>query len=645
MSSSAITARIRTLLENTPPFVLLSESVREEILPDISIEYYGPGEVILEQGSIHHRGLFIVESGTVRLMDIEQQRLIEKCAEGDVFGSFGLMKGGATIYQAKAVEPTVCAVLKGERFQQLSDQYPEFLSFFEHDVKRFVRHIDKEMDVAGAHLLFSRRLNQFEHRELVSCNPETTAQQAARIMMRESVDSILVIQDGKLVGIVTDSDLRNKIIARGLPLETPVKRLMKSPVVSIHSSASLFEAMMVMLNKRVNRLAIVKDSGKKNEYPVGLLTDRDMAHFRGQDPVATVRRIANASAITELVNIRAASNELLLRLYRQGVQPEMLNGIMSVIFDSLVRRVVELSEKELRARYSDIRVELPWVWLRLGSGGRQEMALNSQQHNALLFADPTSPEEAAKAKEWFGKIAERINDALVACEFPEGIVVGRDPKWRKSLREWKRTYREWILKSDEPDLENLGLFFDLRAVYGSESLVYELKRDIVDALNIQAMDQTRNFLRMMARRALENKPPLSIFRRFVLQRSGEHRNTFDVRERGILPIVDGARVLALDLRYFDSTNTFDRLRCIGESIPEMARIVGEATDAYRHLVDFRLEDQLRSFEAGEQPNNRIDPFSLRKVQQNLLRNAFTAVAEFQDSIDKRYNTSSLKKQA
>ncbi len=640
--TSAITDRLRTLLENTPPFDRLPAEERNSILTDVSIEYFSPGEVLMAQGSATPRGLYIVESGVVRLMDLDTQRLVDKCGEGDFFGSFNLVKGGVAIYEAKAVEPTVCAVLKGERFQSLYDKYEDFASFFESDIKRYVRHLGMEMDVTGAHLLFSRRINQFVHRELVTCAPEVTAQQAARIMRRESVDSVLVMNDGKLLGIMTDGDLRNKLVARGQSPDTPVRRLMTTPVVTVAAEASLFEAMMVMLDRKVNRLIIMQRNGQTDE-PVGVLTDRDVAHFRGQDPVATVQRIENAPSVSELVSIRAQTSEQLLRLYRQGVQPEMINGIMAVIYDNLAIRVLDLVERELRSKHPDLRVDLPWVWLRFGSGGRQEMALNSQQHNGLLYANPASDKEAEQAERWFNLIAERANDALESCGFTMSEVVARDPRWRNSLRNWKRMYREWILQAEPSALSIAPPFFDLRGIYGENTLVEELKLDIVDALNIQAMDPDRKFLSLIAAAALENRPPISFFRRFVLDRSGENRNTFDIRERGALPVVNVARVLALEMRYLESTNTFDRLRKAAEAFPDIGKILEQTIESYRFLVDFRLEDQLRAFEAGERIDNRIEPFALRKVQQNLLRNAFSAVSELQETISRRYEASRSKR--
>src|SRR5690606_17191361 len=206
MSTSTIVGRLRSLLENTAPFDLLAESVREEILTDISVEYFQPGEAVLEQGRMVQKGLYIVESGVVRLMDMETQRLLDKCGEGEFFGSFNLIKSGALIYEAKAVKPPVCAGIRTDRFQRLLQEYEEVEAFFQRDIKRYVRHIDKEMDVSGAHLLFSRRLSQYPHRRVVTCGPDASAADAARLMRDNSVDSVVVQQDGRLLGIVTDGD-------------------------------------------------------------------------------------------------------------------------------------------------------------------------------------------------------------------------------------------------------------------------------------------------------------------------------------------------------------------------------------------------------------------------------------------------------
>jgi CBS domain-containing protein len=630
MQSSAILQRVRTLLERTPPFDRLTETERADLLKDLTIEYYETGEVIIEQGFTMPRNLYIVESGLVRLMDMDQQRLIDKCGEGDTFGAFGLIKGGTMIYEAKAVEPTVCALLKAERFQKVYSGDEAFAAFFDNDLNQYVRRLGTTVDVTGAHLLFSRRLGVLNHRPVITCDVDTTVQQAARVMHYERASAILVQRGPEVVGLFTNSDLRSRVVAHGRSLETPVEAVMSSPVVSITTEARLFDAMMRMLQHRVSHLVIQRADGT----PLGVLSDRDLAHFRGQDPVASVRRLEMASSVDEMASVRTEVGEQLLYLYQQGVQPEQLTAILSVVYDRIAVRVLELVERDLRS--APEAVTLPWAWLRMGSGGRQEMALSTKQHNALVYANPEDAEEAERAQEWFERLATRANWALEVCGFPGSDIVARDSRWRMPLLDWQKTFRSWIHEADGATLTTVPLFLDLRCIYGEAKLEVALKADIGDALNIQAMDKNRHFLSMMMQNALTHRPPLSFFKQFVLERTGEHRNTFDIRERGILPVADAARVLALELRFFDSTNTFTRLRHAASALPELETLIQDTLEAYQYVFDFRLEHQLRAIELGEPPNNFILPTSLTKIQRNLLRTAFETIMQLQEQLAKRY---------
>jgi CBS domain-containing protein len=637
MSATAIFDQVKTLLDATQPFNELPAKERSSLVEDMTIEYFRAGEVVLAQGGSTPRGLYVVQSGLIRLMDVEKQRLVDMCGEGDTFGAIGLMKGGWATIEARAVEDSVCAILKGERFQRLFDDHETFASFFRNDLKQHVRRMAVEVDITSLHQLFSRRLTQFVHRAPVTCTAETSAMEAARLMRRENVGSLIVTSGERVSGILTDSDLRNKLVAHGASSDTPVRKLMSSPVITVSADTNLFEAMLLMLRHRVHRLIITRTNGAEG-VPLGILTDRDLAHFRGQDPVATINRIENAPGVTELASIRSEYHVQLVRLYRQGVPPEQLNVITALVYDRIAMRLLELVEREMKSQLPDRYVDLPWVWLRLGSSGRREVALTTRQHNAIIFADP-KPEDAERAEWWFQKLADIANDALSSCGFLQSEMVARNPEWHRPMKEWRTTFRSWIHEADSDRLKLVPLFFDLRAVYGDSSLLDSLKQDIEDALNVEAMDQSRNLLGMMAQMALANRPPVSFFRRFVVERSGDHRNTFNIRERGIIPTVDAARVLALELRYFESTNTFDRLRHAQATIPEMSKTIADAIDAYRYLLDFRLERQLRAVESGEAPDNQIDPLSLSKEQQGLLRAVFATVNELQDQLARRFQLS------
>ncbi|MEX0822250.1 MAG: putative nucleotidyltransferase substrate binding domain-containing protein [Rhodothermales bacterium] len=633
MSSSPIIERISVVLESTPPFDQLPDEARRELLTDVSIEYFDAGEIIIEHGSTSHPNLYLIESGLVRLMDVMRQRLIGKVGEGEHFGSFGLIKGGTTIYQAKAVMPTVCVQVSGDRFQKLYDTQESFAAHFDGEIRMFVRRMGSATDVSAEYLLFSRNLGQFAHPALVCCEPTSSVEETARTMDDLGVEAIAVVENDALVGILTGADLLRHVATHGWSGPSSVGDLMTSPAVTISMEANLYETMMTMLTRRVRRVVMVESEG--SDKPIGILSDRDLAHFRGEDLVATADRIDRASSVTELAGIRPAIHGHLLNLYGQGALPEMLNRTMMQLYDRLVLRVLDLVDQRMREEKFGDGVDLSWAWIRLGSGGRQEMALNSEQHNALVYSDPKSDEEKARAETWFNRIAEYVNDALTEIGFTPSEYVAQDARWRQPISAWKRTYREWILQSDKKSLSPTPMFFDLRCVFGDDTLVDALKEDILDALNVQAMDESRTFLRLMAANAMEFRPPTGLIR-MVLDRVSDGRHTFDVVEGGIRPIEAAARVLALELRYLESSNTFDRLRHASDELDDMRKTIDHALEAFQYLVDFRLESQLHAVEMGDPPVNEIDASTLNKMQQRLLRDAFSRAADLQDGLAERY---------
>lgn len=637
MTSSRIVDRIRDLLETTEPFRRLTDEERASLLADVSVEYFAADEVILEQGTTRISGLYIVESGLVRLRDVVQQRLVSKCAEGHAFGVFGLLKsGGIAVYEATALEPTVCVVLNARRFLELYKTNEEVAAYFDQDLNQYVLRLGTNVDVPGAHLLFGRRLSRLPTRKPPLCAPDATARAAAQQIQQVGDGPLVVMDEGRPVGILTDADLRARLIAPGRPPETPVRELMTTPAVTLSDQASLFDAMMAMLERRVDALVVVPDDGALSDEAVRILTDRDVAHFRGQDPIATVRRIDSVGSVADLANVRREISLLLARLYRQEVPSELLGRFLSALYDRISVRVLQLVEDALRSEATEPPPDVPWVWLRLGSSGRQEMALTSEQHNAMLYVAPKDAAAASRTADWFARLAQEANQALAACGFAPSPIIAQEPQWRLSLREWKRQVRTWIFEADAATLQDVLPFFDLRGIYGELALVEDLKVDIVDALNVQMLDKDRRLLALLADVAAERRGSSSLLRRLVPDRFFDSGGPVDLREQGILPVVDAARLLALEAGYLTSTNTFDRLRHVVEVVPEEAKIIDAVLEAYQNLVSFRLEHQLRAAEEGEAPTNLLDPAQLTKYQRTFLRTALANVADLQDMLTKRF---------
>jgi CBS domain-containing protein len=260
------------------------------------------------------------------------------------------------------------------------------------------------------------------------------------------------------------------------------------------------------------------------------------------------------------------------------------------------------------------------------------MGLLTDQDNALVYADPSSPEEAEKAERWFRELAEKANLTLSECGFAlcKGGIMARNPKWRGPLGEWKKTLRRWIIEREAQALVDAAVFFDLRCLYGELALVEELKVAIA-----QALHEEGRFLPFLARNTLSDRPSPSFFRS-VVERFETRSDALDIKGRGTRLLVNIARLFAMQLRYLDSTNTFDRFRHTAKALPEMSKTTEQASDAYSHLVELRLEHHLRQIERGEEPSNHIDPYTLSKTRQDMLRVALSAVGEVRNAVAHRY---------
>ncbi len=632
MKNSVVTDRISNLLAGTPAFDRLPEDERGRLLGKVTLRYFGPEEVILEQGLTSHEYLYIIESGYVRLTEKEAGRLVDEYGEGDIFGNYGLMKGGRLPFEVRTVEPTVCVLIGAGDFRELYDKHEEFAAFFDKDLRDYPQDGGPGFDASGSRLLFGTTIGELIGRGPITCSPQATAREAAWSMRDENADSVVVTSEEGVLGILTDIDLRNEVVANGSSPETPVEELMHRNALRLPADAPVFQALMEMMQHQTYHV-VVSESSKPGSKLLGVISDKDISRAQGNSPAFMTERVEQTNSPEELYGIRGEIDKLLIGLEHQGVKPKDLVTINTELNDHLMQRLVSLVEEEMWETRPDLYVDLPWVWLSLGSEGRGEMSLLTDQDNALLYADPADEDEAERAEEWFRTLAWRANEVLAEAGFAlcEGDIMARNPKWRQSLSGWKETFEGWILTPDADVLVFASTFFDLRGLYGDMSLVDKLKNSIY-----QTLEKERRFLPFMVQNALGNRPPLSFFRRFVLERSGEYRHTFNIKRRGLRPLVDSARILAIELRYLDSANTVDRFEHIARKMPGMASTVENALDAYNYLDEQRFIHHLRAIERGEKLNNQINPSDLNNTQQNMLKVVFATVQEVQEALARRY---------
>ena len=623
----SLSAQIAELLADTEPFDVLSDEERKSLLQKMTLELYAPGEVILQQGDDIHRALYVVTEGLVRLEEADSSRTVDMCGPGSQFGSYGLLQGGALPYEARAVEQTTCALIAAESFQRLLDANESFKAFFEADIKRYVRTLDEDIDASGAFLLFDTTLGDALRGEAPTVEAGASIREAARAMASSEADAVVIVQDGVPVGLVTEGDLVERVLAADGDPEGAAMALVERPPVALRTDERLFDAMRTMMRERIRRIVVV-DAGTGGLE--GLLTAEDVSHFRGLDPVATTERLERAQSVEELARLRADSNRRLYRLYHQGVHSEDLLDLVTEIDDQLKRRVLATVERDLREELGGEAYDGAWAWLTFGAAGRRESVLRAWQDNGLVYADP-DPAEADRARAYYERLATRVVEALRECGYgdPENGVDASHEAFRQPLSAWRASYETWASGADGAASARGALCFDLRALYGEEEFADRLREAVAGHL------PNDRLVRVLAREGTRVDLPLSTFGRVEVEEV-DGRTGLDLRTRAIQPVVRMARALALDAEYLASANTFDRLRHVGASGHPLAAQAKALVPAFTTLVDVHLREQMQAAERGERPTDLVDPDAMHKSQQNLLKETLKAVQTAQGAVKKHY---------
>ncbi|MEW5771311.1 MAG: DUF294 nucleotidyltransferase-like domain-containing protein [Pseudomonadota bacterium] len=448
----------------------------------------------------------------------------------------------------------------------------------------------------------------------VSCAPDTPLGEALRTMRGEGIGSIVVADQGRPLGIFTVHDLIDRVVLPGTTLDTPMHRLMTPEPKSLAADAHAFEAALLMAEGGIHHVLLV-DEGRV----VGMVSEKDLF---ARQRVGVARIATHIRSAGELGTLQAAAadiRQLARNLLLQGVAAEQLTQLISKLNDLLATRIIELEQ----ARHPQL-AGLAFCWLALGSEGRLEQTLLTDQDNGLIFLprDGQTP-EATRAE--LLPFAQAVNEALAACGFPlcKGGIMAGNPQWCLSLEEWQATFGDWIFRGDAPVLLNASIFFDFRPLAGDAALADSLRA----WLNARIRDN-RQFLRHMVRNALGNRPPLGWMRDFVVDGSGEEAHTIELKLHGATPFVDAARIFALAAGVGE-TGTAARLRGAGAAWKLDTQEVEAWVDGFHTIQRLRLRVHQAQLAAGHPLGNRLDPASLTAVEHQALKESFRQAKRLQ----------------
>ncbi|ARS33964.1 DUF294 nucleotidyltransferase-like domain-containing protein [Pontibacter actiniarum] len=639
--ANAIQERVLEFLKQYPPFNLIAQDELRQLAGQVRVQYLEPEQVLFKQGDTPHEVFYVVRQGSVRLEQgpEDERRLVDVCDEGDVFGARALIAKKDYSSRATAAEEALVYGIPTALFEPILYHNPEVALYFAagfaagspvqqgsmQETNKARRGLSTYTPQQPLHLEDVLTLDT--DRNKVTCTGQTSIRLAAQIMSDKDSSFILVVDEQERpVGILTDTDLRRRVVAGHLSIDDAVTEVMSAPVVTIHPNPHMAEALLLMMRHRIKHLCVTADGS--GESPVeGVLTEHHLLLAQGNNPAVLVQEIRETQSIGNLPAIRNQAEELLQKYLEQEVSIAFIANIITEINDALVVRALRHAESVLG------EPPLRYCWLSIGSEGREEQLLRTDQDNALVFEDAHAAQEK-EAQAYFLELAAQVNQVLESCGFERcpANMMASNPLWCQPLHTWVHYFYKWIHQPTEEALLNASIFFDYRPVYGDFSLAEKLTNYVYEHIQ-----QERIFLPYLAKHALQSPPPLSFFRSFIVERGGEHKDQFDIKLRAMAPLVDAARVLTLDNRVAGENNTFKRFARLAALEPQNAGLYQEAAMAYEIMMRHRALSGLRNHNSGRY----INPEQLNKLERQTLRNTFKPISDVQELLQVRFQLNYL----
>ncbi|MBE5074731.1 cyclic nucleotide-binding/CBS domain-containing protein [Erythrobacteraceae bacterium E2-1 Yellow Sea] len=623
-SDSVEIEEVRSFLEQVEPFASLPPDQLRQAARAIDIMYFRRDTFVTHAGD-DNQYLSLIRSGSVELR-LGGTELHARLGERDCFGYPSLIRRGPAQNEAIAFEDCLLYRLPAEMFHLLWEGHEQFRHFFDTDqasrLHRAVASMRREVakndgdESFGVHIPLKSIASR---RELVFCTPELAIGDAARLMAERDVSVLPVMKGDDLVGILTDKDLRRRVLAVGLDGATPVEQVMTPDPITLAETETVLSALLAMTSHHIHHMPVVNAGGRI----CGIVSSSDVLAQLGSNTFHLAREVEGARAMGSLVDATAHLPRAVAGLVEAGVDAEPIARYVSSIGELAHRRILKLMEQELGPPPAS------YALVCFGSLARHELSLGSDQDNGFIFGDDFVRESH---DEYFAELGRRLAEGLdqAGYKFCPGNIMASNPDYRRTASEWAERFRHWIDSPDPQAILESGIFFDMRAVAGEAHLVEQLRRE-----TFEAASENRIFTSFVARAAAVTAVPLGFFRNFLLKEDAVEGKVLDLKAQAITPIVDLARTHAI-VKALDATSTLERLAAAadaGSLDPEAAR---DLSACFEFVRDVRFRHQARQIRNGEKPSNKLDPGELSRFDREHLRDAFKLIRAQLDKLRSDY---------
>lgn len=636
---NTISFRVADFLKNYPPFNELTIDELQDLSTQISIIYKEKDAKIFSENDPQHPHFYIIHKGAISLRKKPKNNIVDICDEGDIFGLRPLIANENYKMDAVAHEESILYAIPIDIFKPYAKNNREVGNFLIESFASNTRnpysksHRGTLYGESGGTEPFNRSAELLDlqpvkyTKNIISCSPNTQAKQVAATMTLKNVGAILVVENKLPIGIITDKDLRNKIVSGKLPITAPAHQIMTTPVITYPKKLTITQAQMAMIKSSISHLCITKD-GTPNSKAIGILSKHDVMVAVGNNPTVLIKAIKRAKRTKEIKQIRKGITMLLTGYLEQNIPMTLISKIISELNDTCIKQVIKISLSKI-----ETPPPVNFTWLSLGSQGRSEQLLQTDQDNALIFED-VADSKLDETRNYFLKLASQVTKRLnvIGYEFCPAEMMASNPSWCLSLSEWKTNVNNWITNPGPDEVLLSSIFFDFNITYGKPELASNLSDYIFETVK-----NYPNFFLHLASGALQNPSPTSFFRQFLVEQDGAHKDFFDVKRRALMPLTDAARVLILSHSIKYINNTTERFEKLAELEPNNVEIFMAGSYAYKALLKFRTRQGLAHNDSGRY----ISLDKLSKEEKIKLKRTFKTIKEMQDLIYIRFNVSNL----
>ena len=601
--SEQLTDLVSGLIQHAP-FDRLPDKALPELNASVSRVQLPVGAPLFEKDQ-PLAGVYVIEAGAVDTLAPSGQVILRR-GHGEMLGERGLLASGKALQSTRVSEDATLYLLQADTFHSLTKRYADFGNWF-------VRNTPTGTDAAG---LTALRVRDLMTDTPITCGPDATTTEAAREMRDRKISSLIVMKADRITGIITTRDLTDKVLAEGLPGTTEVAEVMSRDPQTIDAEALGLDALARLAALGVSHLPVA-DRGRI----VGMIGKTDLIRRQAATASHMVAEVLDAPDAETMAEIVARVPALLAHLVATGVRHDAVSRRITDITDAVTRRLLTLAEDKLGPP------PVPYLWLACGSQGRREQTGVSDQDNCLIL------DNAANKKDdtYFAALAKFVCDGLNTCGFVycPGDMMATNPRWRQRAEVWQGYFADWIAQPDNEAQMLASVMFDLRPIDGEFGLFDDLHRSTLERARANSI-----FVAHMIANSLKHAPPLGLLRGLALIRSGQHKNTVDLKHSGVVPVVDLGRVYALK-GAIEAVGTRARLEAAGAHGVTSDSGAAELLDAYDFVAEIRLSHQAAQIHKGLPPDNFMPPADLSDLERNHLRDAFMVIKTMQSALGHR----------